>query len=104
VSSETRCPTCGGPVIFEGKVEIFTGGGIQKPLRPPTHIARIYRTTAADPARVAQMEELLWSVLTDVDDDFDGFNWVRNEILEFFGRDPDTEPWPSMREVGDGAE
>lgn len=58
-------------------------------------------TTAPDPATVARMENLLWAVVTGVDDDFDGFSSVRMDILRFFGRDPDTEDWPTVRERAD---
>lgn len=59
---------------------------------------------APDPATLTAMRELLWSVLTDVDDDFDGFSGVRNEILEFFGLDPNTEHWPVRGEMPNGTE
>lgn len=41
--------------------------------------------------RLAYAEELLMDVLTDVDDDFDGFSSVRMDVVDYFGKDP--KPW-----------
>jgi hypothetical protein len=103
MSEPTRCPTCNGPCEEERRPITLAPERSESAVYAVNAWRKTYRTTAPDPATVTAMRELLWRVLTDVDDDFDGFSGVRDDILRFFGRDPDTEPWPSVRRT-DGAE
>lgn len=65
MADETTCPMCQGPAVPDGQTYVWTGSG--PVYRHPSQIQTRYRSTAADPAQVQAMHELLREIQENMD-------------------------------------